>query len=154
MSCPDGQWYSLDRHGLTAWHGVCYAGGMASSPIHADWQFDLDTSDFSDEQTLKAGELCDWMVGLFTDLIKRAVPKAIAYGSADLELMGSAMYQFHPELVGVVSGQELAIWFYVLGKVARLTGGYAQGARPDIDSWEDLLVYAAMAKRVRERGAW
>lgn len=125
-----------------------------NGPIHADFQFTIPTDGYTDEQALQAGELTDWMVGLFSAVIQKAVPKAIAYGAADLELMGTAMHQFHPNLSGIVSGQELAIWFYVLGKVARLTGGYAQGVRPDVDSWEDLLVYSAMAHRVRERGAW
>jgi hypothetical protein len=106
------------------------------------------------EQLARADELAAWWLQHAKDEIAKLVPKAIAYGSADLKVMGEAMLQLHPKLQGVVNGQELAIWFYVLGKVARLVGGYAQGELPDIDSWYDLRIYGGMAEHVREKGGW
>lgn len=113
-----------------------------------------DDPAWSPEQRERATALREWMSQFFVEAMNQIIPKAIRYGSADLELMGKAMIQFRPELDGTVSGQELAVWFYVLGKVARLEGAYAQGEEPDIDSWYDLFVYALMAHRIRETGGW
>jgi hypothetical protein len=112
------------------------------------------TSDFTPEQAERAERLAEWMQEFFENAIATIVPKAIAYGSADLELMGKAMSQLNPQLAEKVEGQELAVWFYVLGKVARLEGGYVQGIQPDIDSWWDLFVYSLMAHHIRQNGGW
>lgn len=114
----------------------------------------IDCSGFNDEQKQRAGDLIDWMVGFFNESLQAVIPKAIRYGSADLELMGKAMTQLGQGLEGVVHGQELAVWFYALGKIARLEGAYAQGELPDLDSWYDLFVYSLMAQRIRETGSW
>jgi len=106
------------------------------------------------EQSERAEDLANWWMDHAAAEVRKLVPKAIAYGSADLQVMGEAMLSLMPGLRGVVEGQELAIWFYVLGKVARLVGGYAQGELPDIDSWYDLRIYGGMAEHVREKGGW
>lgn len=82
------------------------------------------------------------------------MPKAIEYGSSDLNLMGQAMLMFMPQCQGKVDPEELAIAFYALGKTARLIGAYVDGRAPSEDTWHDLAVYAKMAKRVRAVGQW
>lgn len=115
----------------------------------------IDTDGMTPEQVKRAEELSTWMAEFFGNAITRIVPKAIKYGSADLELMGKAMLQQAPQMDGTVAGEELACWFYALGKVARLQGGYVQGGEaPDIDSWWDMLVYALMVHHIREFGEW
>ena len=113
-----------------------------------------DTYGFTPEQVERADRLAEWITAFMARTASAIIPKAIAYGSADLELMGKAMSQVNPKLAENVDPQELAIWFYVLGKVARLEGGYVQGIEPDVDSWYDLFVYSLMAHYVREHGGW
>lgn len=111
-------------------------------------------NNWSIDQKQRAESLAAWWVQLSDEEVSSLIPKAIEYGSADLEVMGQAMLTLLPNLRGVVDGQELAIAFYALGKIARLFGGYAQGERPSNDCWYDLKVYAGMAQRVREVGEW
>lgn len=115
---------------------------------------DLDISQFDAEQTERAIHLAEWWMTNAVQEMLTLVPKAIEYGSADLRVMGDAMLVLMPQLQGVVDGQELAIAFYQLGKVARLFGGYAQGHSPSDDTWYDQRIYAAMAAHVREFGKW
>ena len=89
-----------------------------------------------------------------------ALPKAAEYGgakegSADLEVMGDAL----AVLVGLEDApsavrQELACWFYALGKVSRLISDYRQGRPGKSDSWTDLVVYAMMARRLQAVSRW
>ena len=82
------------------------------------------------------------------------LPKAVEYGSSDLQLMGEALLMCMPQCRDKVDAEELAIAFYALGKTARLMGAYADGRTPSEDTWHDLGVYARMAKRVRAVGQW
>jgi hypothetical protein len=102
----------------------------------------------------RANVIRTWLEGHDHETTEAIIPKAVAYGSADLEIMGEAMLTLMPQLRGKVAGAELGIAFYALGKVARLFGAYAQGAEPHIDSWYDMEVYAKMAQKVRETGEW
>ncbi|HKN42661.1 MAG TPA: hypothetical protein VJW23_01960 [Propionibacteriaceae bacterium] len=76
-------------------------------------------------------------------------------GSADLRVMGDAL----GELCGLHDApdevrQELACWFYALGKVSRLISDYKNGKPGKADSWHDLTVYSMMARRLQETGRW
>jgi hypothetical protein len=76
--------------------------------------------------------------------------KAAEYGSADLEVMGSAMAELHgltPE-----QGVEAAIAFYILGKVSRAFGAFKMGKMPSDDTWHDVSVYTWMIRERRTRG--
>jgi hypothetical protein len=76
--------------------------------------------------------------------------KAREYGSADLEVMGVAMEKLHPNvLMTRETGIEMALAFYLLGKIARMIGGYAVGQRPSDDTLHDIVVYAMMVRRRR-----
>lgn len=114
------------------------------------------------EQKDRAQTLADWWMRMAEDEINMVVPKAIEYGSADLQVMGEAMIRLMPkEIVGRMdraekekTGQEMAIAFYALGKVARLFGAFEQGRAPSADTWLDLGIYSRMGQRVREVGSW
>lgn len=100
-----------------------------------------------------------WMDTAAKDFMA-AVPKSLEYGgsqggSADLRLMGDNL----AELMGWrnVSDsikQELAVWFYVQGKAARLVSDYQQQRPGKADTWHDLSVYSMMARRLQETGLW
>lgn len=88
------------------------------------------------------------------------LPKISEYGgagggSADLRLMGDNLAELlnwrdAPEAVR----QELAVWFYVQGKAARLVSDYQQQRPGKPDSWHDIVVYAMMARRLQATGEW
>lgn len=100
-------------------------------------------------------DLRRWWTKNNDEAFERTAPKSLEYGSADLQIMGSAMlrllkWEDAPERVGL----ELGIAFYALGKVARLFGAYAERRLPNDDAWFDLKIYSTMAERVREVGKW
>lgn len=105
-------------------------------------------------------QLTSWWRNTAEGDLEKTVPKAIEYGSADLKVMGAAMVALHPhynEMDQVErdrTGQEMAIAFYLLGKVSRLFGAYQNGGIPSDDTWLDATVYAMMGRRVRSHGGW
>lgn len=127
--------------------------GPFAGPVDTEQRL-FDPEGMTNDQLARAHHLANWWLAKSKAEIAAMVPKAIRYGSSDLLLMGAAMQLLFPGLSDKVSGQELGVWFYVLGKVARLLGGYAQGELPDIDSWWDMKVYATMAQHIREFGGW
>lgn len=102
----------------------------------------------------RADELAEWWMNQAVKETANLVPKAISYGSVDLDLMGDALLLLRPDLAGVVPKQELALAFYLMGKVSRIFGALEQGVAPSWDSWEDSSIYAKMALRVRQAGKW
>lgn len=114
----------------------------------------FDVSEIPDEAQERADHLAQWWLQTCQEDIKYLVPKAIQYGSADLEIMGEAMLVLLPECRGKVEGQELAVAFYLLGKVARMFGAYAQGQRPSDDTWYDARIYGGMGQHIRQFGGW
>lgn len=115
-------------------------------------QFDLDSA---------IARLEGWWADHAHNATKRTVPKAIEYGSSDIDLMGAAMASMmRGELAGATDAERLqfgryaAISFYALGKIARIFGALEQGKLPHPDSEFDLEVYAIMLARVRETGGW
>lgn len=107
-----------------------------------------------------AQPLIDWWTSMSESDAEATIPKITEYGgvgtgSADLRVMGYAL----AELAGLHDAPEpvkleLAVWFYGLGKIARLISDYASGRPGKPDSWFDLSVYATMARRIQETGEW
>lgn len=82
--------------------------------------------------------------------------KADEYGSADLDLIGQAlmltMDKFPDEARTPQLARELGIAYYLLGKVSRMVGAYADGRVPSDDTWHDASVYSMMGRFNRAGG--
>lgn len=50
--------------------------------------------------------------------------------------------------------QELAIYFYIDGKLGRWKAALLEGRRVSDDTLHDIKIYATMAQRIREVGGW
>jgi hypothetical protein len=113
------------------------------------------------------GELRAWWMSLARRDMDAVVPKAVEYSAYDLDIMGHALLAWSGQEWGAnggrggadaqersAVGQEMAIAYYVLGKVSRLIGAYHEGKLPSNDTWDDIRIYATMAARVRETGRW
>lgn len=82
-------------------------------------------------------------------------PKVAEYTASDLVLMGQFLEHWHGgERLPDAGGQEAAVMFYVLGKVARAVAAYKDGRLPSEDTLHDITVYSLMARRIREVGGW
>jgi hypothetical protein len=109
----------------------------------------------------EAAEIAGWWVDTAKADAERTVPKAVEYGAADFDLMGQFMVALirdkfigadEKELMQV--GRELAVTFYLIGKMGRAVGAYSQGMRPSGDTIFDTRVYAMMWQRIRDTGSW
>jgi hypothetical protein len=98
-------------------------------------------------------QLAEWWLDETRSELDSVIPKALEYGSADLKVIGFALSQMIGEPKDVTN-DELGIAFYVLGKVARLVGGYADGRKPSDDTWHDIAIYTKMAQYARHNGEW
>jgi hypothetical protein len=109
--------------------------------------------DFPEAEPPSLQSLVDWWLDETKSELDSVIPKAIEYGSADLKVIGFALSQMIGEPKGVTH-DELGIAFYVLGKVARLVGGYADGRLPSDDTWHDIAIYTKMAQYARKHNGW
>lgn len=108
----------------------------------------------------EARELLKWWIFTATRDAERTIPKMFEYGggaegSADLQLMGenlATLLDMHdaPDAVK----QEMACWFYLQGKIARLVSDYKAHRAGKGDTWFDAEIYAKMARRIQEHGQW
>ena len=109
------------------------------------------------QQTLSSqvGELESWWLGVAREEIEQTIPKAIEYGSAELEAMGREILGLRTaEAVSRAEALEAAIFVYLRGKVGRWYAALRRGERVSDDTLHDLAVYARMAQRVRAVGGW
>lgn len=97
-------------------------------------------------------ELIEWWAETAAADAEAAATKAEEYGAVDLVIMGTALETMLPE--GEVDGQELAIAFYLLGKIARALSAYQRGETPSDDTFHDITVYSMMVRRIRQNGEW
>lgn len=106
--------------------------------------------------TTSFDELCAWaMSEVNADLnsVKRQITE---YGSIDLEIMGRGLQEMSgiPVTMDAAVGQEMAVIFYILGKVSRGISAIAAGQMPSEDSLRDITVYSLMLRHVRQFGHW
>lgn len=105
-------------------------------------------------------QVAEWWLDTAIDDFSAAVPKAMEYGgtqqgSADLRLMGDNLAELMGwKNVSDAVKQELAVWFYVQGKAARLVSDYQQKRPGKADTWHDISVYTMMARRLQDVGRW
>lgn len=100
-------------------------------------------------------ELLEWWHKHADTAARKTIPKAIEYGSTDLEWMGAV-------LLGAVDSDanhpgvqvEMGCAVYALGKLLRVIAALCDGETPSVDSWFDLEVYSVMAQHAREFGRW
>lgn len=119
----------------------------------ADVAAALGKSVDQEQGTAGVQQLANWWLNETRNELDSVIPKALEYGSADLKVIGFALSQMIGEPKDVTN-DELGIAFYVLGKVARLVGGYADGRKPSDDTWHDIAIYTKMAQYARHNGEW
>lgn len=115
----------------------------------------------ADDVAAQINEIKAWWKMVTLDDIEGCMAKAEEYGSGDLEMMGQAMLMLQGDVweggdaaeKGKI-GQELAILFYIHGKVARALAAAKNGRPCSDDTIKDIRIYGVMLQRVRETGKW
>jgi hypothetical protein len=103
-------------------------------------------------------DLQEWASGQIIadfDSVKRQITE---YGSVDLEMMGVGLLEASKLRPGEANehivGMEMALIFYLQGKVSRCVSAIGAGRRPADDTLKDIRVYAFMLAHVRQFGHW
>lgn len=123
------------------------------------WEF--EAMEIDTDKTDQIDELMGWWKNLAEDDAAAVVPKALEYGGYDFDIMGAAMMSLRGDhWVEADAGErmkiarEMAVMFYILGKVARAMSAYGEGKLPSDDTLKDIAVYGMMVRRIRETGMW
>ncbi len=89
------------------------------------------------------------------------VAKLREYGSSDFDIMAQSMiavgglaWEGTSDEDKARIGREMAILFYLQGKVARAFGALQKGRIPSDDTIDDMVCYAMILRRVRQFGRW
>jgi hypothetical protein len=102
------------------------------------------------EKSVLGDELREWWLKTAATDLEAVAPKAIEYSSSDLLVIGAGIAPW----LTPAQQAEAAVGFYALGKASRITGALSEGREPNIDSWDDLAIYAMMGRRIRHAGGW
>jgi hypothetical protein len=164
----DSRSNKLYQHGDPATDRICRGSGAACYPDEPNESANA-VSDWREPEpgTLPAGEtpvaeLAAWWRNLADEEIAEVVVKATEYGATDLRDLGAQILEMAGRGRGIQQlpcsydqwATEIGIAFYAMGKLARIAAAIKEGRRPSYDSWHDLGVYARMAQRVHQVGAW
>lgn len=135
-------------------HGVCRDQPCGWCALE-DAKRSEAPSEAPESLSRRAGELERWWLAMATEEIERTVPKAIEYGSTDLAEIGRQMLEagLH-EGNHETSTEELGVYFYMVGKMARWTDAVRTGRRVSDDTLFDLGIYVRMVQRIRSAGGW
>jgi hypothetical protein len=101
--------------------------------------------------------LTDWWIGQAEDEIRMVAPKAAEYGSNDLAVIGKTMARIAGwDTAGMTEEEanEVGIFFYVTGKIARWEDALRSRRRTSDDTLYDAGIYLKMAQRNRAVGGW
>lgn len=100
-------------------------------------------------------DLRDWWLSTAQADMAMVAPKAVEYGSVELEEMGAALARLMGRSdLSRARRVELACWFYAMGKMQRWTAAVTRGEFVSDDTLTDLGVYTLMVRRAREAGTW
>ena len=100
-------------------------------------------------------DLRDWWLSTAQADMAMVAPKAVEYGSVELEEMGAALARMMGRSdLSRTRRVELACWFYAMGKMQRWTAAVTRGEFVSDDTLTDLGVYTLMVRRAREAGTW
>lgn len=105
-------------------------------------------------EPLQQEELMNWWVELGHKDAQLVTQKYQEYGNTALLEVGQQLADVMGREVNKAEAQELGIWFFMVGKMARWKTALLRGVSPSKDTLDDLAVYATMARRVHEKGGW
>lgn len=101
-----------------------------------------------------AERLTDWWMTQALREAEAVVPKAVEYGANSMIEVGRSMARLAKREVSDEEAIELAVMFYVAGKLGRWIDAAAEGNRPSDDTIYDIGIYIKMAQRNRDVGSW
>jgi hypothetical protein len=100
-------------------------------------------------------ELTNWWTNKGCQDAELVVEKYQEYGNTALLEVGRQLADVMGRATATdAEAQELGIWFFMVGKMARWKTAILKGEQASKDTFDDLAIYATMARRVYEKGGW
>ena len=106
------------------------------------------------DELLPMEELMNWWTEVGYQDAQLVTQKYLEYGNTALLEVGQQLMDLLGWEGTKGDAQELGIWFFMVGKMARWKTSLKQRKSVSKDTLDDLAVYATMARRVREKGGW
>jgi hypothetical protein len=106
------------------------------------------------ETRAKPQPLDEWWRSVSEQEIADTVPKAIEYGATDLIDIGAQLGRIAKRELSPEEAAELGCWFYLIGKMGRVTSALERGDWPSSDTVKDIGIYIKMVQRIRQAGSW
>lgn len=108
-----------------------------------------------DPEADKVADIKEWWIRTASDDSIAVAEKYREYGATSLSDMGYEL----AELLGWQrptkgQAQQLAVYFFLKGKMARLKTAILKGETASDDTWLDITCYAMIARKARASGAW
>lgn len=139
-------------------------GTSAFPPVAHDPRVDEENlrRELAEDRVIRSGSLQGWWRIVSAGDLAELLPKAKEYGSNSLRELGKKMYQLgeqahSPNRADFPAEEEyleLGCWVNLVQKVERWTDSVMRGERPSDDTLKDIVIYAQMARRIREVGSW
>ena len=101
---------------------------------------------------MDAHNLIQWWITTASNDAEGMGAKMNEYGAGDLVEIGKAIQASSPDLSGI-DPFEIGVYFYVIGKIARVTSAHRRGKPASTDTWHDLSIYAKMVE-ARRASVW
>ncbi len=115
----------------------------------------------ADDERAEMSALHLWWQEEATEDAELCLAKLFEYGSSDFDIMAQSMiavgggaWSGATDSDKARIGREMAILFYLQGKVARAFGALQKGRVPSEDTYNDITRYSMILRRVRQTGKW
>lgn len=115
----------------------------------------------SEDELEEMDALHDWWAASSQADAESCLAKLYEYGSSDFDIMaqsmiavGGAAWTGAADQDKARIGREMAVLFYLQGKVARAFGALQKGRIPSNDTYDDITRYSMILRRVRQTGKW
>jgi hypothetical protein len=152
-----------DLERIRAWyerHPDAAAVGSPNSPCEHSNDTVADTAESQPACDRPEEELIRWWRETSYRDIHTSIDKVNDYGGYNMVFMGQALWYFAKNARNLPDNptpgylQELAIWFYEIGKLGRALVAITGGKPPSDDTVYDTGYYAMMIRRIRSFGYW
>lgn len=108
-----------------------------------------------DPQADVVAEIKEWWIRTASDDSIAVAEKYREYGATSLCDLGYEMAEMMGwERPAKGLAQQLAVYYFLLGKMARLKTALLKGEPASDDTWLDITCYAMIARKVQASGAW
>ena len=96
----------------------------------------------------------EWWMMTANEDANLIVRKYEGYGDHSLTGLGRELAELTGREATRGQMQQLAIYYFLLGKMARLKNALLKGEQASDDTWQDITCYAMMGRKIQQHDGW